>query len=86
MDWQGFLNARVHHITAVANYFETVFKFPAATLVESDDAWLLAFSTSDVFLYFIMEAELGGANTVACLAYFSEKENDIMNKWETGGE
>ena len=40
VDWQAFFNARVHHITAVLDDFETVFKFTAVSPMESDAAWL----------------------------------------------
>ena len=64
VDWQAFFNVRVHHITAVVNDFETVFKFTVVTPVESEAAWLLACCRSDVFFYSILEAALSRGNIV----------------------
>ena len=61
VDCQAFFNARVHHITAVANDFETIFKFTAVTPVESYAAWLLACCRSDVFFFSITEVGLSRA-------------------------
>ena len=60
-----FFNTRVHHITPVVNYFETIFKFTAITPVESNAAWLLACCRLDVFFYSIIEAALSRDNIVS---------------------
>ena len=46
--------------------FETVLLFTAVTPVEHNAVWLLAYCSSNVFFYSIMEVALSRANIVVC--------------------